>query len=871
MRLNFKLTVLLLAISTLSGCGNSETKISSEDFAKFVTEHFKSEQKSAKRETNISIKEQSGFFSIDYPNETTKDIQNVTVDPFSLVEFEVIRGRYPERVNIFKANDYIRLEYSLPGNYYYDLFYPDNSEDAIEAVKEANDEIGHIEGFVTTNAKYNFDGYPISINDNYNVSLEGDFDVENEDGTITKKHISSVLKQTKESVYSDYTLIPASSDSSSNDESFIPMSGDITPETWLGHMDDNTPITRINLPGTHDSSTFGLPYARALGFPKTQNKPYFEQLKCGVRYFDLRTYYSYDIQAVDDLDKITFCHADAAPPSVKFYHCYTKGGTSDSKYRISLRRVVNDSRTFLDQYPNEFVIFQLKPEVAYTDKTGHRWTVEEIAQRTYSRVKKLEFLFPDKYKVFEGIGAGSKVPTIKECRGKICFSLQDSPGHNIYGNNCDVCNYYSDGWSAKKNDLTRTFNSSVTWASLISQRGQAKFYDTIDKTLIEPRIIHCSCYKDGFPAFNPLSCSNRVNPFVTKFNLSPNKYYGWVLFDYVTQNEAFKIYINNNFGKYKDTNWPTEQVQSIVKSRLGSDVIIPAFDKALNVSISESSNSVRITCDTVQSFAILEEFYRDILSNNHWVFDHEHTYDPNYELMIDYAQVGRNLVIDIHKSDRMKWPANDIAQQVDNMFGKTYSVIPAFHSKTYDISYDSAPSIIIMGIGCEEFRIDDYTNILKQNGWTTAFDSKLNVNTAIGNHKDLQIQYYIDLVNLEFIVKAFKYDPYTADWPYEEIENVISDLGATGEVLPYDGENFGFYVDRYPGGDQAPAIYIKVGEFGRTKADSYDYYLEDHGYVYTDSEDGWPIYTYPGTTLTYGAFYEDGKDYISIRLYKYNF
>ncbi len=41
MRLNFKLTALLLAISTLSGCGNSETKISSEDFAKFVTEHFK--------------------------------------------------------------------------------------------------------------------------------------------------------------------------------------------------------------------------------------------------------------------------------------------------------------------------------------------------------------------------------------------------------------------------------------------------------------------------------------------------------------------------------------------------------------------------------------------------------------------------------------------------------------------------------------------------------------------------------------------------------------------------------------------------------------------------------------------------------------
>ena len=54
---------------------------------------------------------------------------------------------------------------------------------------------------------------------------------------------------------------------------------------WMSKIDGETPITAINIPGTHDSATEYVSFAFV---SRTQALSIAEQLEAGVRYFDMR-------------------------------------------------------------------------------------------------------------------------------------------------------------------------------------------------------------------------------------------------------------------------------------------------------------------------------------------------------------------------------------------------------------------------------------------------------------------------------------------------------------------------------------------------------------------------------------------------------
>lgn len=56
-------------------------------------------------------------------------------------------------------------------------------------------------------------------------------------------------------------------------------------EKWLSAVPDETPLTQIHFPGTHNSAALHEPFP---GTAKCQNLTIEEQLKVGVRFFDLR-------------------------------------------------------------------------------------------------------------------------------------------------------------------------------------------------------------------------------------------------------------------------------------------------------------------------------------------------------------------------------------------------------------------------------------------------------------------------------------------------------------------------------------------------------------------------------------------------------
>lgn len=56
-------------------------------------------------------------------------------------------------------------------------------------------------------------------------------------------------------------------------------------KNWMSRLSDNTLLSELALPGTHDSSTF-TSYLN--GFVKTQSRTFSQQFKDGIRFFDIR-------------------------------------------------------------------------------------------------------------------------------------------------------------------------------------------------------------------------------------------------------------------------------------------------------------------------------------------------------------------------------------------------------------------------------------------------------------------------------------------------------------------------------------------------------------------------------------------------------
>ena len=67
---------------------------------------------------------------------------------------------------------------------------------------------------------------------------------------------------------------------------------DVGPKNWMQGIKDNTSLSDITIPGTHDSGTqnVDLPI-----WSKTQTLSVAEQLNIGIRYFDLRLEHVSDV------------------------------------------------------------------------------------------------------------------------------------------------------------------------------------------------------------------------------------------------------------------------------------------------------------------------------------------------------------------------------------------------------------------------------------------------------------------------------------------------------------------------------------------------------------------------------------------------
>ena len=109
---------------------------------------------------------------------------------------------------------------------------------------------------------------------------------------------------------------------------------------WMSCVSNNTLLSRVSLPGTHDSCA--LHNGASFGFAKCQSWKLADQLKAGIRFIDIRCRHIND--------------------QLLIYH-----GIIDQK--ITFREVLETCRDFLRDHPSECIVMSVKEESTATGNT----------------------------------------------------------------------------------------------------------------------------------------------------------------------------------------------------------------------------------------------------------------------------------------------------------------------------------------------------------------------------------------------------------------------------------------------------------------------------------------------------------------------
>lgn len=176
-------------------------------------------------------------------------------------------------------------------------------------------------------------------------------------------------------------------DPSGTDNSFLITFKPYSPTMdWMKHIDDSTPISKISIPGTHDTGTFGL----GAGDAKCQNYNYDHQLTSGMRAFDIRLNENLEVIHGSNL-----------------YKCGT-----------NFKDVLSSFNKFLEDHPSEVIFMSVKEDSG---------DIYEPFMNFYNSNKNLVS------RIFTGINC----PDLGDVRGKIILIRRFKvPEGTHFGWNC---------------------------------------------------------------------------------------------------------------------------------------------------------------------------------------------------------------------------------------------------------------------------------------------------------------------------------------------------------------------------------------------------------------------------------------------------
>ncbi|QRA43736.1 phosphatidylinositol-specific phospholipase C [Chryseobacterium cucumeris] len=274
--------------------------------------------------------------------------------------------------------------------------------------------------------------------------------------------------------------------------------------SWMAGIQDNISISKISIPGTHDSGA-RIDAPVVSGTAKTQDLSIAEQLNAGVRFLDIRCRH---------IDNAFTIHHGAIYQNMNFDD------------------VLNACYTFLQNNPSETIIMSVKEEYDASN------TTRTFEQTFDSYVQKN----PSKWDL------GANIPTLGAIRGKIKllrrFSSGTTKGINAspWADNTtfDINN---SGVQLKVQDYYKVTNNDDKWNAISRLLNEAK-NDTNGKLFLN----FTSGYKPGIFGIPSIpTVSNNINPRLkTFFQTNTQGTFGIMPIDFVNA-ELSQLIVNTNF------------------------------------------------------------------------------------------------------------------------------------------------------------------------------------------------------------------------------------------------------------------------------------------------------------------------------------
>jgi len=298
----------------------------------------------------------------------------------------------------------------------------------------------------------------------------------------------------------DNETLAASLAKTSNKASLLP----IAMNSWMSGLQDNISISKISIPGTHDSGA-RVDAPVVPGTAKTQDLSIAEQLNAGVRFLDIRCRH---------IDNSFTIHHGAIYQNLNFDD------------------VLNACYAFLNSHPSETIIMSVKEEYDASNTTrSFEQTFDSYVQKN-----------PSKWDL------GANIPTLGAVRGKIKllrrFSSGSTKGINAstWADNTtfDINN---SGVQLKVQDYYKVTNNDDKWNGISSLLNEAK-NDTNGKLFMN----FTSGYKPGIFGIPSIpTVSNTINPKLkTFFQTNTQGSYGIMPIDFVNA-ELSELIVKTNF------------------------------------------------------------------------------------------------------------------------------------------------------------------------------------------------------------------------------------------------------------------------------------------------------------------------------------
>ncbi|WP_241331691.1 phosphatidylinositol-specific phospholipase C [Chryseobacterium arthrosphaerae] len=274
--------------------------------------------------------------------------------------------------------------------------------------------------------------------------------------------------------------------------------------SWMANLQDNISISKISIPGTHDSGA-RVDAPVVSGTAKTQDLSIAEQLDAGVRFLDIRCRH---------IDNSFTIHHGAI---------YQKLNFDD---------VLNACYDFLNSHPSETIIMSVKEEYDASN------TTRSFEQTFYSYVQKNSAKWD----------LGTTIPNLGDVRGKIKllrrFSANTAKGINAtsWADNTTF-EINNSAAQLKVQDYYKVTNNDDKWNGILNLLNEAK-NDTTGKLFIN----FTSGYKPGIFGIPSIpTVSNSINPKLKTFFQNNTKgTYGIMPMDFVNA-ELSELIVKTNF------------------------------------------------------------------------------------------------------------------------------------------------------------------------------------------------------------------------------------------------------------------------------------------------------------------------------------